>query len=145
MTLTRRQILVALTAFVCVVIVAVVGCLALIVYVFTREDRSPEAYQSALECTLEWGHLSPLPPSAQELSINIEGGLFARSFRVSFTAPSADIERWLQASPGTRETLPTTPSPGIRHFQIAPGGCANRAEVSVEETTNRVSIYVSWS
>jgi hypothetical protein len=144
-TLTRKQILIGTTAFVCIVIVAVVGCFALFVYLFTREDRSPEAYHSARECILEWGRLSPFPPSAQQLSINTEGGFFTRSFRVSFTAPPADIERWLQASPGTRETSPTTPSVGIRHFQIAPGGGANRAEVSVDDSTNLVLIYVSWS
>ena len=145
MTLTRKQILVGLITFVCVVSLAVVASFALFVYVFTWESRPPEDYQSAVECTLEWGRLSPFPPSAQHLAIKIEGGFFTRSFRVSFTAPPADIERWLQASPGTRETSSTTPSPGIRHFQIAPGGGANRAEVSVEDTTNQVSIYVSWS
>ena len=145
MTLTRKQILVGLITFVCLASLAVVACFELFVYVFTRAGRSPEEYRSAVECTLEWGRLSPFPPSAQQLAIKIEGGFFTRSFRVSFTAPPADIERWLQVSPGTRETSPTTPSPGIRHFQIAPGGGANGAEVSVEDTTNQVSIYVSWS
>ena len=145
MTLTRKQILVGLLTFVCVVSLAVVACFALFVYLFTWERRSPEDYQTAVKRTLEWGRLSPFPPSAQQLAVKIEGGLFTRSFRVSFTAPPTDIERWLQASPGTRETSPTTPSPGIRHFQIEPGGGANRAEVRVEDTTHQVSIYVSWS
>ena len=145
MRITRKQILVGLAALVCVAAVAVVSTFALIVYVFTSESRTPEDYQSAIECTLEWGRLSPFPPSAQQLSITIEGGFFTRSFRTSFTAPPSDIEQWLQESPGLRGTLPTTPSPGMRHFQIAPGGGAQHAEVSVDDTTNRVWIYVYWS
>ena len=145
MTLKRKQILIGLIAFVCVVSLAVVACISLSLYVFTWERDSPEDYQTAVERTLEWGRLSPFPSSAQQLAIKIEGGFFTRSFRVSFTAPPSDIELWLQASPGTRETSPTTPSSGIRHFQITPGGGANRAEVSVEDTKNQVSIYVSWS
>jgi hypothetical protein len=78
-------------------------------------------------------------------SISVQGSMFTRAFRASFVAPSTDIEQWLQQSPGTREALPTSPSPGIRHFSIAPGGGAQHAEVTVDDRRHYVSIYVYWS
>jgi hypothetical protein len=57
-----------------------------------------------------------------------------RAFRSSFTAPAPDIEQWLQQSPGTREAQPSTPSPGIRRFEIVPGGGAQHAEVTVGDS-----------
>ena len=100
---------------------------------------------SAIDCTLTWGRLAPFPASAQNLTISVTGNMFTRGFRSSFAAPAADIEQWLQQSPGTRETAPTTPSPGVRHFEIPPGGGAQWAEVTVDDTNYRVSIYVYWS
>ena len=143
MILTRKHILIGLAGFVCVGVVLVVGFLALIVYEFSEESGTDQ--QSAIECTLEWGRLSPFPPSAQQFSITKQGNMFTRGFRASFTAPPAEIEQWLQQSPGIRETLPTTPSPRIRHFEIAPGGGAQHAEVTVNDATNQVAIYVYWS
>lgn len=132
MTRARTRLLVVVAAFVCVVVIGTLGFLAL--------DQ-----QSAIECTLEWGRLAPFPTSAEQFSITTEGNMFTRGFHASFTARPAEIEQWLQQSPGTREVSPTIPATGIRHFQIAPGGGAQRAEVTVDGTTNRVSIYVSWS
>ncbi len=100
---------------------------------------------SAIDCTLTWGRLAAFPASAQQFSITVHGTTFTRAFRTSFIAPPSDIEQWLQQSPGTREVLPTTPSPGVRHFEITPGGGAQRAEVTVDDTQHHVSIYVYWS
>lgn len=71
--------------------------------------------------------------------------MFSRWFRVRFVAPADEIERWLSESPGTREAAPMTDSPGIRHFDIEPGGGAQHAEVDVDDTEHSVSIYVYWS
>ena len=101
--------------------------------------------QSAIDCTRTWGRLAPFPSSAKQFSISVQGSMFTRAFRASFVAPSTDIEQWLQQSPGTREALPTSPSPGIRHFSIAPGGGAQHAEVTVDDRRHYVSIYVYWS
>ncbi len=126
-----------------------VGCVLLIgiawlgYFFFSR--NSPRNQASAIDCTRIWGRLAPFPASAQQLSIDTEGSAFTRAFRSTFIAPPADIEQWLQQSPGTREALPTTPSPGVRHFEIAPGGGAQWAEVTVDDTNHRVSIYVYWS
>ncbi|EDY18645.1 hypothetical protein CfE428DRAFT_3682 [Chthoniobacter flavus Ellin428] len=79
------------------------------------------------------------------MDITTSGGPFTRAFRVTFTAPPADIERWLQQSPGTLDVHATSPSTGIRHFQIEPGEGAEWAEVTVDDTKHRVDIYVYWS
>jgi hypothetical protein len=100
---------------------------------------------SAIDATLTWGRLAPLPPSAQQFVISTQGSMFTRAFRASFVASAADIEQWLQQSPGTREVSPEISSPSVRHFQIAPGGGAQHAEVTVDDTQHRVSIYVYWS
>jgi hypothetical protein len=109
---------------------------------------SPDSYRnraSAIHCTLTWGRLAAFPASAQQFSISIHGTTFTRAFRSSFIAAPADIEAWLQRSPGTRDALSTRPSPNVRHFEIAPGGGAQHAEVTVDDSQHCVSIYVYWS
>ena len=99
----------------------------------------------AMRCIFEWGRLAPFPESAQVSFISATGNMFSRGFRVAFTAPAADIEQWLQQSPGTRDVIPDVPAPGVHHFQIEPGGGAQWAEVSVDDKSHRVSIRVFWS
>lgn len=70
--------------------------------------------------------------------------MFTRSFRASFNAPMADVERWLRESPGTREVVAEQVSPTVRYFSIKPGGGAIGAEVTVKDSGD-VEIYVSWS
>jgi hypothetical protein len=146
MRLTRKHILVGLAGFVCICVIgAVVGFFGIFIFVFSGESGTPLFKQSAISATLKWGRLAPFPSTAEQFSITTEGNMFTRAFRASFTAPPSDIEQWLQQSPGTREVSPTTPSPGIRRFQIVPGGGAQLAEITVDDTKNRVFIYVAWS
>ena len=98
-----------------------------------------------LRVTLIWGRLAPLPASAQDFTISKEGTMFTRAFRASFAAPTADIARWLRNSPGTRDLTPEKPSPTTRRFLISPGGGAQHAEVTVDDSSGIVSIYVYWS
>ena len=100
---------------------------------------------SAIDCTLSWGRLAPFPHSALSVTISSEGNMFTRAFRASFTAPAVDIERWLLESPGTRSVVPEIPSPSVRYFLIAPGGGAQHAEVTVDDSQHLVFIYVYWS
>lgn len=138
-TRTRRILLVL-----CGVFALGIGGVAWLDYtLFSPESSRNRA--SAIDCTLTWGRLAAFPASAQQFSITVHGSMFTRAFRASFIAPPADIEQWLQQSPGTREALPTTPSPGVRHFEIFPGGGAQHAEVTVDDTRHRVSIHVNWS
>ena len=124
----------------CVFLIGICGIAWLGYSVFSPNSSRNRA--SAIDCTLTWGRLAPFPASAQQFSITTEGSAFTRAFRSSFVAPQTDIEQWLQQSPGTRETVPTTPSAGVRHFEIPPGGGAQWAEVTVDDTNHHVSIYV---
>ena len=96
-----------------------------------------------LETPRECARLAPYPESATDLRATTSGGPFSRSFRVQFTAPAADIERWLEASPGTRGIAPARPSAGKRLYIIEPGGGAKSAEVTVDDAAGLVIISVS--
>ena len=102
-------------------------------------------YQQQLDISREWARLAPYPASAKDLRASTEGGLFTRAFRVSFSAPAGDIESWLRASPSTRAVTPDKLAGSRRHFVIAPGGGARHAEVTVDDASGFVSIYVYWS
>ena len=122
-------------------IVAVIG----LGYWFFSSGGVAAKQKSAIECTLEWGRLAPFPASAGAAPVRTEGRPSSRAFRASFVATEAEIAKWLQDSPGTREAVVTKPTAGLRHFQIEPGGGAAHAEVTVDDTTHQVSIYVYWS
>jgi len=106
---------------------------------------SPAFRQSAIECTLEWARLAPFPDSAEDFTITTGGSPFTRTFVVTFTAPIADIEKWLQDSPGTRDEARELQSPEQHHFEISPGGGAGFAEMNVEFKTGRVYVRTYWS
>ena len=100
---------------------------------------------STIDSILTWGRLASFPSSAQQLTIDGGGSMFTRSFRTSFVALPEEINDWLRRSPGTSEAPVKIPSPGFRHFEIVPGGGAQHAEVTVDDTLHVVSIYVYWS
>ncbi len=106
--------------------------------------RSIERGQQ-LEIPLAWARLAPYPNTARDLRASTSGGPFTRAFRVSFSAPAADIEQWLQNSPGTQGNSPERPSANKRRFLISPGAGAQHAEVTVDDSSGVVSIYVYWS
>src|SRR5262245_6473218 len=56
-----------------------------------------------IETMREWVRLAPIPQDAWHFQISTEGNMFARAFRASFHARPEVIDRWLAASPGTRE------------------------------------------
>src|SRR5690349_23868836 len=55
---------------------------------------------SAIESARTWARLAPLPASAGQLDVRIRGNMFARIINITFEAPQADIDQWLQSSPG---------------------------------------------
>jgi hypothetical protein len=110
----------------------------------SRDNQEPAKQKEMMALILEWGRLSPFPTSATNLSIKTEGGSFTRSFRASFTAPKQDIQYWIDASPGLKETTPDKLSDNKVEYIIAPGGGANQAEVTIDFGLNQVEIYVSW-
>ena len=117
--------------------VAGLVCIVGIFFVYRVWDR-----HEMLRVILIWGRLAPLPTSVQNVTITKEGGMFTRAFRASFFAPVADIEQWLRESPGTREVTPERPSPTTRRFLISPGNRAQHAEITVDDSSGAVRIYV---
>ena len=127
-----------------------VGLTGLVTLVYLDLDPSSRevfffSRDSAMSCVFEWGRLEPFPPSATEVKLIQSGGAFTRCFDASFVAPADEIEEWLKKSPGTREAVPMSPSPGVRLFKITPGGGANIAEVAVADTEHRARVRVEWS
>ena len=110
-----------------------------------RANRDPARRQEMMTVTLEWGRLAPFPSTARDLSVRTTGNLFTRGFESSFVAPPADIARWIDASPGLRETEPDLSSAGVRRYRVKPGGGAQFAEIRIDDTTNTVHIRVYWS
>ena len=100
--------------------------------------------ESAINATKEWGRLAAFPDAAKNVVVTTEGNMFTRAFRVSFSAPREEIARWIDESPGLRETQPQIEGP-IRKYNIKPGGGAQRAEVVIDNSSNQVKIYVAWS
>ena len=91
-----------------------------------------------MEAVLEWGKLAPFPKSARGVQVKVLGGMFTREFRASFTAPQADIEAWLQRSPGPQGLPGRQMSEHVRRFRYEPGGGAEFAEVVVDDRLHQV-------
>lgn len=104
-----------------------------------------EQRKSMIACTMEWGRLASFPQSMRDFTITAEGSMFTRGFRSSFKADPATIEQWISRSPGLKETTPDKSKAGYRKYAIKPGGGAQHAEVTIDDTTHEVRIYVYWS
>jgi hypothetical protein len=100
--------------------------------------------QTGIRLTLEWGRLAPFPKAAREFVITTHGNMFTRSFRISFSAPKEDVARWMEESPGLRDTEPKKEA-SQRKYVIKPGGGAVYAEVVIDDATDQVRTYVAWS
>jgi hypothetical protein len=128
----RRAIGVAVV----VALVAAVGT----VMVVRRSDR-----QSAIQTTIAWARLAPLPTSAHDVSVAASGGAFSRSFDLSFRAPASDIREWLRKSPGVAGAVGEPAPSGALTYRIAPGGGAQVARLAVDYAKERVTVHVEWS
>ena len=99
---------------------------------------------NAIKITREWARVEPLPASARDVRVKVNGNMFTRGFIVEFTADRKDVEAWLTASAGTREAKFELKD-GVRRYVIRPGGGAQYAEVVVDEKTWRVRVRAQWS
>jgi hypothetical protein len=143
MKLMNRKRLVLLIAVAVFVVFLLGGGL---LFIGSGLDRDLEGdTDKAIDCVLEWGRLAPFPESAEQLTVTTEGGMFTRGFRVTFVASQEDIFRWLASSAGTKELMPERIEPNTKKYVIEPGGGAAYAEVVIDDKTNLVSVYVSWS
>ncbi len=109
-------------------------------YVYVSRDN----YRSALAATKEWARLSDFPALAEDITVTTTGNIFTRGFIVTFTAPLDAINGWLAASAGTAGVDPVVAG-SVRRYRIEPGGCAQYAEVEVDDKDGSVKIEVYWS
>lgn len=144
--------------------------LALVTYAFNGNlfDNTvldPVMKHEMLSTAREWGRLAPLPDSAENFVIESSGSMFTRTFEASFHAPSADIENWLEASPGTQNPVPVEEEApedepvgrnslteskvldksGVWYYDIKPAGGAAFAGVWVDVARELVRFKVYWS
>ncbi len=101
--------------------------------------------RQAIEISRERARMDLFPTSAAQIEVDAIGSMFSREFVVSFSAPLADINTWLAASPGTAGALPDRAINGVRIYQIKPGGGAQFAEVKVDDKAEKVTIHTYWS
>jgi hypothetical protein len=111
----------------------------------SRNNQDPAKQKEMMTFVLEWGRLAPFPANAINVLIETEGSSFTRSFHVSFVAPKQDIQTWIKESPGIKEATPEELSDNKIMYRITPGDGANKAELTIDYTFNKVDIYVSWS
>ena len=109
-----------------------------------RGEMSEADKRVAIDMTLEWGRLAPFPKSARDLVIAKTGNIFTRGVRLSFYAPKEEIARWVEESPGLKETQPKKEGSQSK-YEIKPGGGAQHAEVVIDDSTDKVQVYVFWS
>ena len=143
-----KRLLVASVTGVSVVFLLVGAGVAYSLYIeLSGNEHEVWSFERAevIEGALEWARADPLPTSADVVSVTTGGSIFTRALRVTFTAPAVDIEDWLRRSPGAQDAVVTVPSLGVRHFQIKPGGGAAFAEITVDDTQQRVVIRSYWS
>src|ERR1051326_7161433 len=89
--MTRRRII-KIFAVLTVALIAMVTAGAMYI---SQANR-----QSALNAATTWGRLAPIPPSAQNVQVEVKGSMFTREFVITFDAAPAVIQRWIAASPG---------------------------------------------
>ena len=100
---------------------------------------------SAINATLEWARLAPLPSDAVNVNIQVKGGMFTRGFVVEFSASKESIAEWLSISPGTMDIQPQKTQQGDYVYGIKPGGGAQFAELILFEDGQQVRITTYWS
>lgn len=105
---------------------------------------SPLNRASAIKASRAWARLEPFPRSAGEMKIRITGSMFTREFYISFTAPPEDIQKWLDASAGTREAKKRQDF-GTVVYEIAPGEGAQFAQVTLSRDKRTIFIRTYWS
>lgn len=105
-------------------------------------DRNEE---SAIETSLIWARMAPLPESAANINVVILGSSFTREFQITFVAKESDIEQWIADSPGANDAIFVERVEGVQLFKIKPAGSAQFAELTVDWSTLEVVLHTYWS
>lgn len=114
------------------------------VYPYFSNIMMPWNRMAAVEATETWGGLADLPVNRLLMSIETEGSMFTRTFLISFRSSPASIEKWIEASYGIRDVVPTIQG---NHYIYRSVGYENSigGTVTVDYETGRVYIKMSWS
>lgn len=123
-------------------ILGIIGIVVLVVYgAFSYAN-----HRSAVKATLTWARLAPYPSSVEDFKLTTEGSMFTRAFRVSFSMPHSELEKWMNDSPGIRDVAPTQEGPNIKKYIQTPAAeGAQYAEIVIDLDRNIVQIYTYWS
>lgn len=104
---------------------------------------------SAIETTLTWGGLAPLPASSNLLAVETEGSPFTREFTIEFLCTENCINSWIENSKRLRENEFTTTRDGSRLYEIVPGEKgAFGGKVFIKKLSAdsyKIKIDMSWS
>jgi hypothetical protein len=100
--------------------------------------------QSAIETSIEWARLAPLPVPTREVAVETFGSPFTREFRLSFHLSEAQLEQWLSECEGISDAKIFQEGVFTR-YAIRPGGGAQFAEVRVNRSTGEVVVRTYWS
>jgi len=100
--------------------------------------------ESAIDTTIAWASLAPLPVSHSGVDVEVTGSIFTRGFRVSFSTAPDQLESWLSASEGIADA-DLYQEGDFDRYAIRPGGGAMFAEVRVNRYSGDVYIRTFWS
>ena len=99
--------------------------------------------QEAIQTTLEWGGLAPLPVPIRGIAIEKKGSPFTREFIIKFTASDKQLKDWIKKSKRLKDNIPKLQG-SRRIYDIHPGEAGSFGG-NVEIEGNTVIIDISWS
>lgn len=85
MKLTKRQKLIAIAGL-------VISTLIIGTKIYFRQER--------IRVALEFGHLAKLPDNSSNIKVDTEGGMFSRTFWLTYESTEGKIKIWLKNSNG---------------------------------------------
>jgi hypothetical protein len=98
--------------------------------------------RSARVAVREWCRLAEFPKNYSDESLGTTGGMFTRGFRLSFSAPTSELQEWEKNSPGLRDANVIGGS-GENIYEVKPAR-AIFCQVTIRKD-GRVYIRTDWS
>jgi len=141
---TKRAII---FLFACVVLFGLLAAFMLYTFVRptnNRDNGDRHKQQVMLKEILRCGELAPIPKGARIRTIETEGNMFTRSFRLIFEADTDVIKNWLQTSKGV-QTAKSVEVGSIKKCILHVKCDYEYAEILVDYRNHQVTVYVSKS
>jgi len=99
--------------------------------------------EEALNTTLEWGGLAPLPVPLRDMDIEKKGSPFTREFIIDFKTTENQLKDWIKNSKRLKNNIPKLQG-SQKTYDIRPGEEGSfGGNVKIEGNT--VTIKMSWS